>query len=240
MKTTKEKEAEERSKEGEEKETPPHPPACRQSPDYVSVDAKVAAKNTYDGVDAKTEFGRVYHESGASYTNMPRTDEMIQILWSMGVDRQTATEWMLYRQNIGWRMKDGTPINRYNWRRSIRMFKIRKAEIDSDREWVQERMANRKERRERRRLSNRREELQAAAERGIEAQKREAEKKRRAESSRPESWALCEERCALYRASKNENGECRFCRAGYLVPPQLRERPVPPQECARFSGRDGA
>ena len=118
------------------------------------------------------------------------------------------------------------------------MFVIRAPEVQSDLEWADEKIARRKERRERKRLSKRQEELQAAAERGIEAQKREAERKRRAESLKPESWQLCEERCALYRAFKNENGECRFCRAGYLVPPQLREHPIPPEQCARFGMRD--
>lgn len=42
-----------------------------------------------------------------------------------------------------------------------------------------------------------------------------------------ESWALCAERCANYRDGK--------CAKGAKWPPQLNDRPIPPQECRNFS-----
>lgn len=43
-----------------------------------------------------------------------------------------------------------------------------------------------------------------------------------------EDWELCAERCGHFK--------CGECRAGHTTPPQLRARPIPPEECMHFEG----
>ena len=49
-------------------------------------------------------------------------------------------------------------------------------------------------------------------------------------AAKPESWELCGERCAMYRKG--------MCSMGRKIPPQLRERPVAPEECPQFKGKE--
>ena len=44
---------------------------------------------------------------------------------------------------------------------------------------------------------------------------------------RAEDWELCAERCARFREGR--------CAAGKVVPPQMRPRPIPPEECDGFA-----
>lgn len=43
---------------------------------------------------------------------------------------------------------------------------------------------------------------------------------------KPEDWELCAERCGRFRGA--------ICHAGCATPPQLRARPIPPEECEHF------
>jgi len=46
-------------------------------------------------------------------------------------------------------------------------------------------------------------------------------------------WALCAERCGLFDA-----GQCR-CGGGCAMPPDLRQTPMPPEECAKYEAKGG-
>ena len=62
-----------------------------------------------------------------------------------------------------------------------------------------------------------------------EAQERRAEAKRKALSLMPGAWELCDERCANFSGARCPH---------YNIPPQLRERPVPPEECPGYSRKE--
>ena len=53
-----------------------------------------------------------------------------------------------------------------------------------------------------------------------------------------ESWELCAERCKhFFECAGADESQC-FCRKGRKIPPQLRERPVAPEECEQFEAKE--
>jgi chorismate mutase len=67
--------------------------------------------------------------------------------------------------------------------------------------------------------------VKSATGRKVYDKEREAAK-RKALAENPANWELCAERCRCYC-----QGECA---CGCTIPPQLRERPIAPEECAGF------
>jgi hypothetical protein len=64
-----------------------------------------------------------------------------------------------------------------------------------------------------------------------EEQKEREAARREIAATKDESWALCAERCANYRA---DGTGCNRCKQGFKVPPPVRERPCPPESCVMF------
>ena len=64
----------------------------------------------------------------------------------LGMSPVAAMKWMDYQDEIGWCYKDGTPVTRYNFRRSLRMWRERSARVRENRLVDAEREKARKER----------------------------------------------------------------------------------------------
>ena len=126
---------------------------------------------------------------------------------NIGMSASEVNDWLEYMENIGWRMSNGHPVNGLNFRRPLRMWHK-----------VQERIDEREERRRQNRREHR-------------AKQEEAERLRRMQkaAAKPESWALCRERCAF--------AEACGCAKKHTIPPQLRPHLIPPEECADFAAR---
>ena len=131
----------------------------------------------------------------------------------MGYPRGTALKWLAYEDEMGWRFKDGSEVTAENFRRPLRMFAIIEERIGQSRYGARQEA-----------------DLAQAQEAGLERQRR-AEESKRAEAARQESaWALCAERCAKFQPGKGFK-----CLCGHALPPDLRERPCPPEECNGFT-----
>lgn len=124
--------------------------------------------------------------------------------------------WLDYMKEVGWVFSTGATVTPKNCLRSMRMWK----KVD-----------------ERNAAENAENGRGHGSASGADAKENEYERLKRLEvlrrvemSAKPESWELCRERCAMYR-----NGKCA---AGRKIPPQLRERPVAPEECPQFNGKE--
>ena len=121
--------------------------------------------------------------------------------------------WLDYMKEVGWVFSTGATVTPKNCLRSMRMWKK-----------VDERLA----------AGNGRGRGCAG---GADAKENEYERIKRLEAlkrvemaAKPESWELCGERCAMFREGK--------CSMGRKIPPQLRERPVAPEECGQFKAKE--
>ena len=123
----------------------------------------------------------------------------------VGMSAAEVNDWLLYMESVDWKFSTGGKVTWRNFRRSLRMWHK-----------IQERIDEKKSRREENRRVHR------------EQRRDEAEQKRLAKlAAKPESWALCIERCAFAR-------ECGGCTRGVKVPPAHQPRPIPPEECEGF------
>ena len=133
----------------------------------------------------------------------------------VGLTCEQRKAWLKYMHEVGWCFYDGKPVTPINCLRSMRMWK----KVDERK--AAENAGNGRGR--------------AAV--GANSKENEYERLKRLEalrrvemSAKPESWELCGERCAMYRHGK--------CSIGRKIPPQLRERPVAPEECPQFKGKE--
>ena len=122
--------------------------------------------------------------------------------------------WLDYMKDVGWAFSTGAAVTPKNCLRSMRMWKK-----------VDERLA----------AGNAGNGRGSAGD--ANAKENEYERIKRLEALRrvemaakPESWELCAERCAMFRKGK--------CSMGRKIPPQLRERPVAPEECGQFKAKE--
>lgn len=131
----------------------------------------------------------------------------------VGLNRSQRIAWLKYIDSVGWCYPTGRKITELNCQRSMRMWRV-----------VDERLAAEKGR-------------GRGSANGAGAKENEYERIKRLEALRrvemaakPESWELCGERCAMFLRGK--------CSKGRKIPPQLRERPVAPEECPQFKGKE--
>ena len=144
---------------------------------------------------------------------------LVEAADKIGMDDDEVCEWLKYMDEVGWTLNDGVPVTARNFRRPLRMWHRVKGEVDA---------------KHTRGGTSRMEQLR---EDGLKRQRQAAQSRRESESCKPEAWVLCRERCAMY--NRLEKCPVAFCRAGYVTPPQLRDRPCPPEECPRFAALDG-
>ena len=154
-------------------------------------------------------------EAGFRYADFgPRCQYALDRLWDrgilnndvwlaagkLGMTKREVAGWLVYLDDTGYQLRWG-PINFRTFRRSLRMWH------------------------------------KVAVERGEnyedETPKPDAPSKTRrmaALAAKPESWALCHERCKWANVGAG-------CAKGVRVPPDHAERPIPPEECPCFAER---
>ena len=130
----------------------------------------------------------------------------------IGMSAAEVNDWLEYMDDNGWTLRDGVRVNGRNFRRPLRMWHKVQGQIDE---------------RKARRRQNRREHR---------AKQEEAERLRRLQkaAAKPEAWLLCHERCKYGLTC----GACGSV-SRYVLPPQLRVHPIPPEECGGFMPREG-
>jgi len=143
-----------------------------------------------------------------------------------GMTQEEACDWIEYMEEVGWVFANGAPVNNRNFRRSLRMWHKSEARVAALRrgEAMVVRMRHRATR-------------FGGLGKDIEEMERikakiAADKHAKAMAA-DDAWILCKERCAEFNA-----GGCVQCKH-WSVPPQLRERPIPPEECCWFVGKAG-
>ena len=138
--------------------------------------------------------------------------EIAEAAESIGMNAAEVNGWLNYMHNVKWRFATGGVVTGGNFRRSLRMWHKVQEQIDA-----------------------RNERLVTSAEREAEKRKAaEAERMRKMyeDSKKPESWQLCNERCAFAKGCG--------CEKKYLVPPQLRSYPIAPEDCKGFEPKEVA
>ena len=151
------------------------------------------------------------------------------------MDRVKATAeqckaWLDYMAEVNWTLKDGVPLTSRNCYRSLRMWK----KFD-----------------ERNAAENAGKGRGRGCAGGADAKENEYERIKRLEALRrvemakdAANWELCRERCRLCNilvCTDIRTGKITrepHCAKGCKIPPQLRERPVAPEECPQFKGKE--
>ncbi len=128
----------------------------------------------------------------------------------VGLTASQRVAWLAYMQKVDWSYIDGDQVCEKNCMRSMRMWqKYDKLLAKEQGPRFTTNMCNGK-----------------ASLNDYEAQKQRDAAKRKALAADAANWELCAERCSCYCKSK--------CACGCAIPPQLRERPIAPEECAGF------
>ena len=121
--------------------------------------------------------------------------------------------WLDYMVSVGWVFSTGGAVTPKNCMRSMRMWR----KIDE-------------------RLAAENASALSSATHGnakqneYEVIKKREQVKRVKQAMKSENWELCAERCAMFREGK--------CVCGAKIPPQLRERPIAPQECEQYAAKE--
>ena len=159
--------------------------------------------------------------TSASLSWVGRRIRPLALDWArrFGYDVALVDKWIAYEEEQDWRFSTGTPVTALNFRRPLRMFMLVEREI-----------AARQARRAANRAEHRATQEEREQERLRERQRVLAEDRREKIAAKPESWALCRERCKWAR-------EGAGCSKGVRVPPDHAERPIPPEECPCFAER---
>ena len=138
----------------------------------------------------------------------------------IGMTIEEVNCWMDFMDEVGWRFKDGTQVTKNTFARSLRMWHKVQPKIVAE-------------------TISRLHKTQRLAQMGCDFEEMErikksiAEKKLKAALSEPNAWELCDERCANFCADG-----CPKCKH-WSIPPQLRERPIPPEQCLHFKAKGG-
>ena len=120
----------------------------------------------------------------------------------IGMSAREVNAWLKYMDSVGWAFSNGAPVTWRNYRRPLRMWHLTERRMRIERNCADSTTEEAS--------AKKLEELRSAA-------------------AKPESWALCRERCAF--------AEACGCAKKHTIPPQLRPRPIPPEECADFAAR---
>ena len=147
-------------------------------------------------------------------TNLLIMDVIAASMRIKGMTKGEVKAWIEYMDEVDYRFTTGSNVNRRNFRRSMRMFhEMNKAKalavshFHKAKYWT----GTGTDYEEMERIK-----AKTAADRLSKAM------------AKDDAWELCEERCAEFNAEG-----CPKCRH-WSIPPQLRERPVPPEECLNF------
>ena len=126
----------------------------------------------------------------------------------VGMSAAEVNDWLLYMESVDWKFSTGGKVTWRNFRRSLRMWHK-----------IQERIDEKKSRREENRRVHREQRCDE-----------EAKRKREALAANPKSWILCQERCANYIPGQG-------CKCGVTIPPAHQAHQIPPEECEGFVPR---
>ena len=138
----------------------------------------------------------------------------------IGMSPDEAADWLKHMEIANWCFSDEQPVTGRNFGRSMRGWHR-----------IQRKIILAKASREARRAAALERKGESAARRNAYEVQRRREALRRVEMAlKPESWELCGERCAMFLRGK--------CSKGRKIPPQLRERPVAPEECGQFKAKE--
>ena len=138
----------------------------------------------------------------------------------IGMSPDEAADWLKHMEIANWCFSDEQPVTGRNFGRSMRGWHR-----------IQRKIILAKASREARRAAALERKGKSAAKRNAYEVQRRREALRRVEMAKDAaSWELCRERCAMFREGK--------CSMGRKIPPQLRERPVAPEECGQFKAKE--
>ena len=143
------------------------------------------------------------------------TSDLLDAAEKIGLTTDEVIAWVKYMEGVNWTFTTGDKVNCKNYRRSLRMWHITEEQIQARKSVSQERQAHR----------------ELMRKNHYEEQKAREAARREIAATKDESWALCAERCANYRA---DGAGCNRCKQGFKVPPPVRERPCPPESCVMF------
>lgn len=143
----------------------------------------------------------------------------------IGMPLQEAEAWIRYMDDVGWCFKNGNPVNARNFRRPLRLWHVMEGQLAE------------------KRLESRR----ASPAARLEAERQECERRNaiakadavRKASLSVEAWTLCAERCANYLPTSLDGKPIPVCGRGVMIPPQMQDRPIPPEQCPRFAAIGG-
>lgn len=139
----------------------------------------------------------------------------------IGMTIEEVNCWMDFMDEVGWRFKDGSEVTKKTFARSLRMWhKVQPAIVARAISLIHKRQS--------------RTPMGCDYEEMERIKKSIAEKKLKAALSEPNAWELCDERCAEFCAER-----CPECKH-WSIPPQLRERPIPPEQCPHFVRKEVA
>ena len=150
--------------------------------------------------------------------------EINKIADKLEMSRAERIEWLKYIDSVGWCYPTGRKVTVLNCQRSMRMWKM-----------VAKRLIDEKRAKENKSASK-----GNASRNDYEVQKEREAAKRVEMAAKPENWELCLERCkhclegVSFSIVTGEKSKYCDCVRGFKVPPQLRERPIAPEECAGF------
>ena len=130
----------------------------------------------------------------------------------LGLTKKQRIEWLQYIDSVGWCYPTGRKITILNFQRSLRMWRVVDDRIKTETG------------------SGRASTLSNAKQNEYEVIKKREQVKRVKQAMKSENWELCAERCAMFREGK--------CVCGAKIPPQLRERPIAPEECEQYQGKE--
>ena len=138
--------------------------------------------------------------------------------------QEEACDWIDYMEEVDWVFANGAPVNNRNFRRSLRMWHKSEARVAALRrgEAMVVRMRHK---------ANRFGGLGQNIEEMERIKAKIAADKHAKAMAADDAWTLCEERCAEFCAEGCV--KCKHC----SVPPQLRVRPMPPEECIHFKSK---
>ena len=127
----------------------------------------------------------------------------------LGMSDGELDGWLEFMNQVDWKFANGNAVTPNNYLRSLRMWH----KTEEKKWWRKPGYYNCQ--------GENREEMER-----IKKQCAEEKLKKAMESE--SAWELCEERCAEFDAKR-----CPKCKH-WSVPPQLRERPIPPEQCLHF------
>ena len=168
----------------------------------------------------KESIKETVRENSSSSSAKAKLMRPIALKWAQrfGKPLEAVDRWIKYQEETGWKFKDGTVITPLNFRRSLRMWyklDMRFTALAISRLHKTQRLAQ----------------MGCDFEEMERIKKSIAEKKLKAALSEPNAWELCDERCANFCADG-----CPKCKH-WSIPPQLRERPIPPEQCPHFKAK---